>query len=172
MTKEQMTKILTLISATFPNFELSEARIQGWMRGAGWHDYKLAIVAMDKILASSKFAPVPCDLNSACAVLRTTKEEAITWGAGWEMVVRAVHQHGYLKAEIVMKLLPETVQRAIGGADGFRELCSGSTENNSTIRAQFRQRFETEQKKNFEYKLLPPTIQNILGDNLKTLIGE
>ncbi|WHH59129.1 replicative helicase loader/inhibitor [Petroclostridium sp. X23] len=159
MVKSEIAKILAVIAAAYPKFEIDEIKQNVWHEMLGDIDYKIAQLAVKKLLMESPFPPAISDIRKQVAEIITPSENQINAADAWGEVVDAMRRYGYYReTEAIQSLSPLTAK--VVNYIGFREICL--CEEPGVIRGQFLKMFE--QVANRERR------ENLLPENLKSQI--
>ena len=67
MTKAEVAKILTVLAAVYPKFEVDDLKVQVWHEMLGDLDYATANMAIKKLILESTFAPAIAEVRKAAA---------------------------------------------------------------------------------------------------------
>lgn len=119
----------------------TEERARVWGVVLNHATYPEAELAIAELLSEARqFPPSVGEINQQ--ILKNRKDTPEDWSTLWDQVLTA-GQRGIYDAEQQAERLPEAARRAIGGANGLRELALSTSENIAVIRAQFRQRLES-----------------------------
>lgn len=154
MTKGEIAKLLAVLAAAYPKFEVDDVKVQVWYEMLGDLDYDVANIAIKKIIMLNTFPPAIAEVRRATAELmnpdRVTKPEA------WGEVIRAVKKYGHYRAkEAIASMSPATAQ--VVRCIGWSEICL--TEEPGVIRAHFLKMYDQIAAREQEKQLLSPTMQ-------------
>ncbi len=154
MTKGETAKLLAVLAAAFPRFEVDDLKVQVWHEMLGDLDYDVANIAIKKIIILNTFPPAIAEVRRATAELmnpdRVTKPEA------WGEVIRAIRDYGYYREkEAMASMSPITAQ--VVRYLGWREICL--SEEPEILRAHFLKMYEQVAAREQEKQLLSPTMQ-------------
>lgn len=118
MLPSEMARILAVVSAAYPTFEVDEIRHRVWMETLGDLDYQLASMAVKRHITLSKWSPSVAEIRENAAAL--SNPEQLTGSEAWGELMGAVRKYGYY-AEVtgLASLSPETerVARQLGWRD-------------------------------------------------------
>jgi len=123
MVEEEVAKLLAVLAAAYPNFEVNEMKHKVWFEMLKDIDYKVAQVAVRKIILENTFPPAIAEVRKACAEL--TMPQIPDAGMAWGEAVRAIRYYGiYREKEALRSMSPLTAQavRYIG----WQEICSST----------------------------------------------
>jgi len=94
MKPTETIQVITTIAEIFPRFgQVSDFRIRTWHKAIGDLPFALVLKALDKILMTSKFAPVPADIREVVAELTADKSQSAE--EAWLWVDRAIRKCGF-----------------------------------------------------------------------------
>ena len=161
MTKEETVKLLMVLEATFPNFEVKEpqATMEAWHLFLEEYDYK-AVTGAVKIYVSTQGTAFAPSVSQIIAMTRKPAELAqMDTVTAWGQVRKAISRGIYYSEEEFEKLSPE-VQKAVGNPARIREWAQMPSDTiDSVIHSEFRRSFETMQKRELEVQALPAEIR-------------
>ena len=160
MTVAEVAKILTLMASAWPSFEPSDDKVRLWHELFGDISYQVAMVAVKKLMLSSKYLPTIAELRKEVLAVTTAAEDRITPAEAWGMVVHAIRDYGSYREADALKSLPESVAKTVRYI-GWRELCL--CEEPDVIRAQFMRMFDQVATRRREEALLPPAMRETIG---------
>lgn len=89
--------------------------------------------AVHKILVNEVFAPNLAIISKYCAEIAAPIE--VDDSEGWGLVVKAINNYGYMRADEAMNSLPKTVRDAVTRMGGFEMICE--SEEPDVLRGQF-----------------------------------
>lgn len=104
-----------------------------WFKMLEHYEDRVFISAVKKIMVNEVFAPNLATISKYCTEIAAPIEVDDT--EGWGLVVKAINQYGYMRAEEAIKSLPNTVRQAVERVGGFEMVCS--CEEPDVIRGQF-----------------------------------
>lgn len=96
-------------------------------------DDEVFMKAVEKILLNEVFAPNLATISKYCSEVAAPLEADDT--EGWGLVIKAINNYGYMRAEEAMNSLPYTVRQAVERVGGFLMICQ--CEELDVIRGQF-----------------------------------
>lgn len=141
MDVEDIKQILSMLRAEYGTKVICTVeRVKVWKMMLGAYDRNDVVLAVAELMGEARqFPPTVGEINQKVIQNKIGIQE--DWSSLWDAVMRAGNRSLYHAAEEADKL-PKRALRAIGGVEGLKELARSSTDNISTIRAQFRQRLE------------------------------
>lgn len=171
MTKIETAKLLAVLAAAFPRFEVDDLKVQVWHEMLGDLDYSLANLAIKKLILESTFPPSIAEVRKAA--MEILNPDVMTAAEAWGEVERAVRTYGYYQeTKALASLSPRTakVVRQIG----WREICLN--EDPGVVRGQFLKMYQQVQERDRREMLLPAGLRNqiqILAErmDLKVIAG-
>jgi len=171
MTKAEIAKILAVLAASYPKFEVDDLKVQVWHEMLGDLDYATANMAVKKLILENAFPPSIAEVRKAAAEIMNP--DVMTAAEAWGEVERAVRTYGsYQEIEALASLSPRTakVVRQIG----WREICLN--EEPGVVRGQFLKMYQQVQERDRREMLLPAGLRNqiqILAErmDLKVIAG-
>jgi len=171
MTKTETAKLLAVLAAAFPRFEVDDLKVQVWHEMLGDLDYSLANLAIKKLILESTFAPAIAEVRKAVAEI--LNPDGMTAAEGWGEVERAIRLYGYYReTEALASLSPMTAK--VVRCMGWREICL--SEEPGVIRGQFLKMYQQIAERDRKERLLPQGLRNqiqILAErmDLKVIAG-
>jgi hypothetical protein len=168
MSPSETAKLLAVIAAAYPTFDVDELKVQVWADMIGDLDYRLANVALRRHIALSRFAPSIAEIREQAAAV--AEPEGITGAEAWGELMEAIHRHGYYhEAEALASMSPETAQ--VATLIGWREI--NSTTEIDVLRGQFLRMYGQVRDRAKRDALLPPGLRPALPRKSEpTRIGE
>ena len=173
MTKGETAKLLAVLAASYPKFDVDDLKVQVWHEMLGDLDYKLVQVAVQKLILESPYPPAISDVRKRAMEIMTPPEEKIDAAEAWGEVEQAIRYFGsYREVEALASMSPRVakVVRWIG----WREICL--SEEPGVVRGQFLKMYQQVTEREQKEKLLPKNLQNeiqkIAGKmNIKVIAG-
>jgi len=154
MTKGEVAKLLTVLAASYPKFEVDDLKVHVWHEMLGDLDYAVANIAIKKLIMQNTFPPAIAEVRKAAAEL--TNPENLTSSEAWGEVTSAIRNYGYYReGEALASMSPTTAQ--VVRYMGWREICM--SEDIGVIRGQFLRMYEQIATREQEKQLLPPSMQ-------------
>jgi len=164
MTKHETAKLLAVLAAAFPRFEVDDLKVQVWHELLGDLDYGVLQLAIQKLILENPYSPTIADIRKRAAEIMTPQEEMIDAAGAWGEVVRAVRKYGYYcEAEALESMSPQVakVVRCIG----WREICL--SEEPGVVRGQFLKMYQQVSEREQKMRLLPQSLR----DEIQKLAG-
>lgn len=160
MNKEDALKLITICSANYKNWPeqgKEVATVDLWTMMLQDIPPEVAQGAVMAHLARSPYPPTISDIrNAAIAVTEPKRLEAIE---AWELINQAIRKYGYYReAQALASLPPEVADMARKFT--WESLCT--SENEETLRAQFRMAWETQTKRAREDKQIAPVVMKMI----------
>lgn len=154
MNEYEVSKLLAVLAAAFPRFEVDDMKVNVWHEMLGDIPYDVAQVAVKKLILENTFPPSIAEVRKA--VTEITNSRLKTAAEAWGEVVQAVHRYGYYREqEALENMSPETarVVRYIG----WQEICT--CEEPDVIRGQFSRMYEQLASRERAERLLPAELK-------------
>ena len=154
MTKIETAKLLAVLAAAFPRFEVDDLKVQVWHEMLGDLDYATANMAVKKLILENTFPPSIAEVRKAA--MEILNPDVMTAAEAWGEVERAVRVYGcYQEIEALASLSPRTakVVRQIG----WREICLN--EEPGVVRGQFLKMYQQVQERDHREMLLPADLR-------------
>jgi hypothetical protein len=154
MTKGETAKLLAVLAAAFPRFEVDDLKVQVWHEMIGDLDYGIASLAIKKLILESTFPPSIAEVRKAAVEIQTPEQ---TNGAqAWGEVIKAIRNYGhYREEEALGSLSPRTAY--VVKCMGWREICMA--EELGVIRGHFLKMYQQVAEREQKEQLLPPAMR-------------
>lgn len=172
MNKQELKRLTTSIKVAYPSFtafddmQTQAIAVEMWLRMLSDIDYSVAMLALEKHVATNKYPPTIADIRGYS--LKVSSDNMIpTSSEAWGQVLTAIRNHGMYDGigalESMHPLVAGVVKRF-----GWKEICT--SENIDVIRGQFAKQYESQASGAREYEQLAgPTKANI--DNYQAVNG-
>jgi hypothetical protein len=161
MKQSEMAQLLAVIAAAYPKFPpVTELTVSVWYEMFKDTDYKVANVAVKKIMLESTFAPSIAELRKAIVDITTPAAEKVDYAQAWGEVTYAIRYFGYNREdEAIASMSPRTakVVRMIG----WQNICA--TEEIDVLRGQFRMMYETTDARERQDRLIPDSMKALIA---------
>jgi hypothetical protein len=155
ITKVEVAKLLTVIAAMYPRFEVNDLKINLWHEMIGDLSYQVAQMALKKTMLTSVYPPTVADIRAAVADI--TEVEQLDAGKAWGEVTRAISRWGFYEPSKAYELMsPLTLQ--VVKQLSWREICMA--EEIGVTRGQFMKMYDSMKKREETNKLLPASFKN------------
>ena len=166
MTKGETAKLLAVLAAAFPRFEVDDLKVQVWHEMIGDLDYGIASLAIKKLILESTFPPSIAEVRKAAVEIQAP--EQTTGAQAWGEVIKAIRNFGhYREEEALASLSPLTAQ--VVRCMGWREICM-SQESTGVLRGQFLRMYDQIVARKQKEQLLPSVMREQLA-NLRLIEG-
>jgi len=155
MTPVEMARLLAVVTAAYPTFEVDEIRHGVWMETLSDLDYQLASQALKRHVTLSKWPPSVAEIREHAAALSNPSRP--TGSEAWGELMHAVRRYGlYAEAEGLASLSPEAgrVARQIG----WREI--NMCETIEVLRGQFLRMYQQIDERTAREVGLPRELRN------------
>ena len=120
MTKGETAKLLAVLAAAFPRFEVDDLKVQVWHEMLGDLEYKMASLAIKKLILESTFPPSIAEVRKAAVEIQAP--EQINGTQAWGEVIKAIRNFGqYREEEALASMSPRTAY--VVKCMGWREIC-------------------------------------------------
>ena len=154
MTKGEVAKLLAVLAASYPKFEVDDLKVQVWHEMLGDLDYAVASMAVKKIIMQNTFPPAIAEVRKAA--IEISSPRGLTAAEAWGEVVKAVRNYGYYRGEEALASLSPTTAQVVRYM-GWREICL--SEEPEIIRAHFLRMYDQVAAREQEKHLLPSEMQ-------------
>ena len=167
MNKAETVQVITLLAGNYDSIAKKDATqkqlmIHTWQECLGDLDYKLVLQAVKKTIIESPYPPTIHDIrkNAIEMVNPTTKRTAIeAWKEAYEMICSGL----YMTQEQFEMASPE-VKKFFGNVRQVKELAQTDLDTVNTVtKGQFLKQYEVLINREKEQKLLPPQMQEFIG---------
>jgi len=140
LTKKEIAKLLAVLAASYPKFEVDDLKVHVWHEMLQDIPYDVAQVAVKKIILEKTFAPSIAEFREEVINLTSPSRETNAAEAWWE-VKQAIKNYGfYRESEALESLSSEAARKAVQYM-GWQELCL-SEDPEGVLRAQFMRIYE------------------------------
>ena len=154
MSKVATAKLLSVLAAAVPRFEVDDLKLQVWHEMISDLDYGIASLAIKKLILESTFPPSIAEVRKAAVEIQTP--EQTTGAQAWGEVIRAIRNYGvYREEEALSSMSPRTAY--VVKCMGWREICMG--EESGVIRGQFLKMYQQVAEREQKEQLLPPAMR-------------
>ncbi len=151
MKRNEAARLLTVIAAAYPNFEPDDDKVRIWAEMMADLEYETAATALQRHIATSRFAPTIAEIREQAVAAVTSSE--ITSAEAWGELMHAVRAHGYYhEREALASLSPITAR--VAGIIGWRDI-NMCTELD-VLRGQFLRMYRLIRERNAREAVLPP----------------
>ena len=164
MVKIEVCKLLAVIAAVYPRFEVDEFKQNVWLEMLQDVPYELAQVCVKKLILESHYPPAIADIRKQVAEISTPKSEKLDGATAWGEVTKAIGWYGSYGTEEALASMSPRIVRMIG----WREICM--SEELGVIRGQFLKMYEQVSAKERQELLLPESLKsqiNALGARME-----
>lgn len=136
----------------------NEEAMELWYRALQDIPIKVAMAFFNKWVMTEKWSPSVADIRKGCAEV-LNPEITDDWSKGWNECIRAIGKYGYMREAEALASMSEKTRETVRCL-GWRSLCM--SENEMADRANFRQVYESVQKRQVETEALPETLKKAL----------
>ena len=157
ISKAETAKLLTVMAAMYPKFEVTDIKVALWHDMIGDLPYKLAQAALKKVMITSHFPPTVAELRKAAVDIMQSGKEAMDAGKAWGEVQRAISKWGYYEPQKALDMLSPLTREAAEQIS-WREICS--CENPGVVRGQFMKMYDSLKIRKKEDMMLPESFKN------------
>ena len=172
MNKQEFLVISATLQTYYPRFNLlpNQEAMSLWFDGLKDLRADVLSAALKKWAMTEKWPPSIAELREKCGEI--VNGDRPDWRTGWAEVQKAIRLYGYMQPQKALESMGAVTREAVNRI-GWQAICE--SENPETIRAQFRQVYETcEGRMNTENNLPPELKESIamirgVADNMKML---
>lgn len=172
MTREDVKKILLIITNSFPNFKPTDMKvtIDIWFDMLQEYPAESGLMALKTYIATdtSGFAPSIGQLISKMNVVDELNE--LNEMEAWTLVRNALSDSIY-HAQERFNELPDTVKKAVGSADILRAWGTDEDYNENVAQSQFMRCYRNVLERKKEIAKLPTSVRTLIGNTTQKMIG-
>ena len=159
MSPAEVARILAVVAAAYPGFEVDDIKHSVWLGFLGDLDYQVVNEAVKRHVCTSRFPPSIAEIREHAAAVMNP--EAITGAEAWGEFIAAIKRYGCNhEREALESLHPDTAR--VARLMGWYDSCM--SENVDVLRGQFLRMFEQLRKRDEYVALLPRRQQGRLQD--------
>lgn len=165
MTKAEVVKLLTITSAIYPKFEVSEIKIELWADLIGDIPFPIAQAALKKVMLTSEFPPTVAQIRKAAVDITISKESILDAGKAWGEVQKAISKWGWPEPEKAYAMMSPLTQQ-VAKQLNWNEICK--CEEPGVIRGQFMRMYDNLKHRVEQERLLPEGFKQkiqLIADN-------
>ena len=158
MNKKEVTTLLALAAANFPNMQEKDLRPTAtlWEKMLSDMPYEVAEKALIRVLSTAKYFPTVAEIREAAVI--NTQPQLPTAGEAYEKVLKAIRWFGsYREGEALETLDPIT--RKATQAIGWKSLCL--SEEPDVVRGQWRKAYEAIAQREQTEAKIPQALQQL-----------
>ena len=159
MTKGEMARLLAVLAAAFPRFEVDDLKMQVWYEMLGDLDYTVANMAIKKLIMQNTFAPAIAEVRKAATELLNPRQ--VTGSEAWGEVTMAIRTYGYYREAEALASMSPTTARVVRHM-GWQDICM-SEEPTGVLRGQFLRMYGQVADGEQEQQLLPAGLREQIG---------
>ena len=156
MTREETQQLLLAISSIYPNFEVKDKTlaVDTWQWALGEYPIGTVKAALQIYVKTSNTGFAPSVSQLIGCIHAPADHSRMSEGEAWALVKKAIQDGNYHSEERFAEL-PETVQKAIGGASMLRQWAQTDSEDvNTVIMSNFQRAYRTvSQREEFSEKV-------------------
>jgi len=157
MTKTETVKLLAVISAAYPNMQVTEATVEIWHELLGDLGFNIVLTAAKKLILESPYPPTIADIRKRAVEVMTPLEDRLDAAEAWGEVMRALRVFGYYReAEALQSMSPRTAK--VVRWMGWSEICL--SEELGVARGQFMKMYQQVAEREHKEQLLPAMLRN------------
>jgi hypothetical protein len=155
MTKKEVAKLLAVLAAAYPKFEVDDLKVHVWHEMLQDIDYEVAGVAAKKLILEKTFPPSIAEVREA--ITSITSPPQVLPAEAWGEVKCAIRKYGSYREEEALASLSERTREAVRCMD-WQELCL-SQDPEGVLRAQFMRIYEQVSGREVQERLMPADLQ-------------
>lgn len=132
MQSKTFSSCISLLQANYEKMPDNKELLNMWYKALQHYTDEQFLEATKKIMLNETFPPKLDTFARYCSEIAAP---VIDDTEGWGLVVKAIHQYGYTRAEEAMRSLPPTVRKAVEYMGGLKIICE--SEEPDVVRGQF-----------------------------------
>ena len=164
MTKEEMVKMFTMIDSFWPKsgFDLSNnVMLEWWFKKVKDLDWKIMSLTLSKMADNERYAPTLATIKEYYS--NVLQDNLVDSEIGWGEVKKAIRYYGYARADEAISSLPDEVGKAVIAMGGWQAICEAPSEQETNMRAQFRQCLNAINKREIENRRTDSRITELIS---------
>jgi len=154
MTKIETAKLLAVLAAAFPRFDVDDLKVRVWHEMLGDLDYVTANIAAKKLILENTFAPSIAEVRKA--VMEILNPDGMTAAEAWGEVERAVRTYGYYRETEALESMSPSVAKVVKYI-GWQNICLN--EEPGVVRGQFLKMYTQVAEREQKELLLPADLR-------------
>ena len=154
MTKAEIVKLLAVISAAYPNMQITEATVNLWHELLNDVSLSLALAAAKKLILESPYPPTIADIRKR--VVEVAHPQQLNAAEAWGEVTKAMRFYGYYRANEAIASMSKPTARTVEYI-GWANICT--CEEPGVIRGQFMKMYEQVAGRERNEALLPASLK-------------
>ena len=152
MVEVDVCKLMAVIAAAYPRFEVDEFKKQVWFDMLGDLPYELAQMAAKKIILESPYPPTVADIRQQAVTITEMAAGKKDGATAWGEVVNAIRAFGSYREEEAIDTLSDMTRKVVRML-GWREICL--SQEPGVIRGQFLKMYSQVEHDARQQALLP-----------------
>lgn len=167
MDKTEFAKFVTIIRSAYQKHDFLKDvdSLSFWYLMLKDLPYELALTALQKHIATSKWLPSVAELRQCASEL--VQGAPRDWSDEWSAVIQAVRLYGYMREKDALETLAP-ITREIVRQIGWKTICFAEQSEIISLRANFRMIYNQKAERVRERASLPTEVQS----NIAKLAGE
>lgn len=165
MTKEEVAVVFDMIKSYYPKSGLNRdnaMQLVWWTKALKDLDFKFMDVVMQKIVAVEKYEPSVATIRDY--YFEACKGNLVDAEVGWGQVKKAIRYYGYARGKEALESLPEEVSNAVIAMGGWQSICEAPFEQETNMRAQFRQCLQTINRRESEDRRIDNNVSLMISN--------
>lgn len=167
MTKQETMAMLAVFNASYPRFAVTnqdslDMMVDIWQKSFSDTPYALITAAVQKLLYELQFPPTIADVAKRLADINAP--HLLNDSEAYEEMIFAVGKYGWCHQQEAMDSLAPLTRKIVNQM-GYLDICK--SENDGTLRAQFRMAYQAEANEIKQNALLPEKFKLQIGINGK-----
>jgi hypothetical protein len=156
----EFAKVMGLLAASYPRFEMTEATIEAYYQILGDLDIDLVKAAASDLVGSdSPWFPTAGQIRAAAFRMVEEQRGDPTAGEAWGEVMATVGTVGYVG---VPEFSDPLVKQSVDAIGGWLLLCQSHTDAMAANRARFIQAYETLQERARHQERMLPQVREVV----------
>jgi len=154
--KTETVQLLAVVNAAFPNMQVTEVMVSLWHELLKDLDFKIAKLAVKKLILESPFSPTIADVRKRAIEIMTPPENRINASEAWGEVMDAIQYIGYYRQKDALESMSPITAKVIKYM-GWQEICL--SERPDVVRGQFLKMYEIVANRERQDRLLPAAMK-------------
>lgn len=165
MTREETTKILAVIGATYPNFKPEDktATVDAWHFMLSDYDYNMINIALKAYVTTSNTGFAPSVSQLIAMTHKADEFNQMNEVEAWSLVSSALRNSSY-HAEEEFNKLPPVIQKCVGSPSQLRMWAQSDEQSiESVVASNFQRSYRVECERAKEYNRMPVEARALIG---------
>lgn len=160
MTKQEFSLFAAALRTYYPKEKIlpNEQAMQLWYTQLQDIEYKLAVVILNKWVATNKWSPTIADIREQTASV--VKGISKDWGEAWQEVYNSIGKYGSYQEQAALDSFDDLTRQVVKRL-GYRNICL--SEDINVDRANFRMIYEQLEQRQKQDDQLPKKLKEMIN---------